>query len=96
MLCEDHAAFRSQVDLDKVSDPHLAGRYQVGDRKHDDLLDRSFQVPSSIPQVCAFLEEEILDTLSAMKKKLGCAGRKNPLLHHSQFDLYDLLQVLWS
>ena len=70
---EGQAALRPEVDLDEIAHCQLAGRNQVGKRKYKISLDGPFQMPSSVAQIRAFLQQKILDAWSALEEKVARA-----------------------
>src|SRR5580693_5583847 len=58
-------------------------------------LNRPLQVSRTVTRVGAFLQQELLHTGSAIEYKLvGARGHQHALLHHAEFDIKNLSQVL--
>src|SRR5271166_2846319 len=93
-LDKDHDAFLVHVDADRVAEFHLLSGNEVCQREHDVAFDGTLQVTCTILRVGAFLEQEIFDRLRGVDDELVCTCRhQNALLHHTEFDVQNLLQV---
>lgn len=54
----------------------------------------AFQVASTVFHVCSLAKQEILRRLGDTEEEAALCRLENPVLHHPEFDLKNLLELL--
>ena len=73
---------------------HLFGSQQAGERIDQVPLDRSLQVTRPVFQVRPFAQQKFPRRLRDTKQEPSLRRFQNALLHHSQLDFQNLLELL--
>ena len=72
----------------------LFGGQKIGHRIDDVAFDGALQVARAVALVGAFLQEEIAAMIGDAEEELALGGFQDALLHHGQFDVQNLFQLL--
>src|SRR5262249_60930536 len=97
LLGKDQAAVWIEIDSHKVTKLQLRGCHETGQRRDEVLLDRSFQMTSSILCIGTFFQKKVLHCLCTTEEELLRArGCQDALLHHLRLGVEDMLQMIRS